>query len=299
MNSASVSRRSFLYGASAWTVASLSASLTPLRAEEPSVGFVQSLREIEKTTGGRLGVAFLDTRSQATLGYRMDERFPMCSTFKLLAVAALLSKVDAGREDLSRHVTLPADRLLPNSPMTKDHTREGMTLAQLCEAAVTMSDNTAANLILKCIGGPPGFTAYARSIGDTATRLDRIEPALNHVAPGDPRDTTTPAAMLATLKTLVLGTALAPASRERLVSWFEGCKTGDARLRAGVPKGWKVGDKTGTSDESTNDIAVFWPPDRPPIVMTAYLTGVKSASDDQRNAAIASVGRAVAETLAK
>jgi beta-lactamase class A len=173
-----------------------------------------------------------------------------------------------------------------------------MTLAELCDAAVTLSDNTAGNLLLAAIGGPAGLTAYLRSLGDKVTRLDRIEPFLNDVAPGDRRDTTSPAAVAMTLRQLVLGDALSPDSRARLTGWLVGCKTGDDRLRAGLPAGWRVGDKTGTGPHGdTNDIAVLWPPGRPPLVVTTYLSE-SSAPPERRNAALATVGRAVAQFVA-
>jgi len=162
---------------------------------------------------------------------------------------------------------------------------------------VTVSDNTVANLLLKEIGGPAAFTAFARSLGDEVTRLDRWEPELNESRLGDARDTTSPDAMLGDLQDLVLGQALSPPSRETLTGWLVGCKTGDARLRAGVPKDWRVGDKTGTGARgSTNDIAVMWPPGRAPILVTAYLTGA-TAPAEQRNATLAAVGRAVAASV--
>src|SRR5262245_19881348 len=172
-----------------------------------------------------------------------------------------------------------------------------MTLAELCEAAVTVSDNTAGNLLLASLGGPAGLTTFTRTLGDSVTRLDRIEPDLNEAAAGDPRDTTSPAAMLADLNALVLGTALSAGSRERLTAWLVGCRTGDKRLRAGLPQGWRVGDKTGTGENGTaNDVAVIWPPQRAPLVLTVYLTGA-SASAAERDATHAAVARAVAAAL--
>jgi beta-lactamase class A len=169
-----------------------------------------------------------------------------------------------------------------------------MTLGEICAAAVDYSDNTAANLILTNIGGPGGFTQFARSIGDPVTRLDRIETALNESLPNDPRDTTTPSAMVANLNSLLLGSALSPASRDQLTQWLLANTTGGTRLRAGVPATWRVGDKTGTGDQgSTNDIGILWPPNAKPILVCAYLTGTK-ASADERNATIAAIGRAVA-----
>ncbi|GJE17396.1 Beta-lactamase OXY-2 [Methylobacterium marchantiae] len=172
-----------------------------------------------------------------------------------------------------------------------------MTIAELCEAAVTLSDNTAANLLLGTMGGSAGLTAQIRAFGDATSRLDRTEPDLNEAIPGDSRDTTTPLAMAETLRRLVIGDALSPASRALLTAWLVGCRTGDARLRAGLPKEWRVGDKTGSGEHDTaNDVAVIWPPRRPPLVLTVYLTEAKT-SPEARSATIAAVGRAVAASV--
>ena len=253
-----------------------------------------AMAKIEAESGGRLGVAVLDTGTGALTGHRIDERFPMCSTFKTLAAAAILSRVDAGKEQLARRIAVEQKDILSYAPITKQHVGKDMTVAELCEAAVTLSDNTAANLLLASLGGPSAITAYARSLGDDITRLDRIEPELNEATPGDPRDTTTPAAMAKNLKLLATGTVLSAASRDQLIAWLFGCKTGDAKLRAGLPKSWRVGDKTGSGDHgSSNDAAVIWPEGKPPVIVTSYLTET-AAPDDKRNAAHAAVGRAVA-----
>jgi beta-lactamase class A len=253
---------------------------------------------IERESGGRLGVAVLDTGSGAGSQHRADERFPICSTFKLLAAAAILARVDAGRENLDRVVAYGPKDILSYAPVTSAHVSEGgMSIADLCEAAITVSDNTAANLLLAALGGPAGITAYARSIGDDLTRLDRFEPDLNEALPDDPRDTTSPAAMLADIKRLVLGDALSAASRKRLTGWLLGNKTGGTRLRARLDKNWRVGDKTGSGERGTaNDVGVIWPPDRDPVIASVYLTG-SSGDGDQRSAAIAAVGEAVGKAL--
>ena len=218
----------------------------------------------------------------------------MCSTFKLLACGAVLARVDAGRESLDRRILVNAGDLVAYSPVTEKRVgKEGMTLTEICEAAITLSDNTAGNLLLANLGGPGGVTAYARSIGDRVTRLDRIETSLNQATPGDSRDTTSPAAMAANLHALVLGRALSSRSRNQLTAWLVASKTGNARLRAGLPKNWRVGDKTGAGEQgTTNDVAVIWPPDRNPLIVCAYLTDAK-ADSDRRNVTIAAVARAV------
>jgi beta-lactamase class A len=248
---------------------------------------------IELVCGGRLGVAVLDTATRALTGLHADDRFPMCSTFKLLASAAVLQKVDRGREKLERLIAVESADVVPDSSFIKGPVSGGMTLAELCQAAMTYSDNTAGNLILSSIGGPQGVTAFARSIGDNVTRLDRDEPTLNEAMPGDPRDTTSPAAMLENIEKLVLGDVLSMSSKEQLTKWLDGNKTGDARLRAGLPKDWRCGDKTGSGEHgTTNDVGVVWPPNGKPIVVTVYLTET-SAPPEKRNATLAAIGRAI------
>jgi beta-lactamase class A len=267
-------------------------------AEGSSPALGAALAKIESESGGRLGVAVLDAGSGALAGHRIDERFPMCSTFKALAAAAILVRVDAGKEQLSRRIRVEQKDILSYAPVTKQHAGQDMSIAELCDAAVTLSDNTAANLLLASMGGPSVITELARSLGDDLTRLDRIETELNEGTPGDPRDTTTPAAMAKNLKALTLGTALSAASRDQLIAWLVGCKTGDAKIRAGLPKGWRVGDKTGSGGHgSSNDVAVIWPEGRAPVIVASYLTET-TGTDDQRNAAHAAVGRAVAAALA-
>jgi beta-lactamase class A len=259
-----------------------------------------ALAEIETRSGGRLGVALLDTGTGERFSYREDELFPMCSTFKVLAAGAVLAQVDAGQAQLGQRIRYTAADLVEYSPITKPRADgDGMSLAELCAAAIDYSDNTAGNMLLRQIGGPAGLTRFARSLGDPVTRLDRVETELNESLPGDPRDTTTPAAMLSDLQKLAIGDALSAASRDQLVAWLEANTTGGARIRAGLPGGWRVGDKTGSGDRgSTNDIAVIWPPGRKPALVTAYLTAT-SAPPDARNEAHAAVGRLVAQALTR
>ena len=258
--------------------------------------WTDTLADIERTAQGRLGVAMLDTGSGLALGWRQDERFAMASTFKAVLAGWMLALVDQGRERLDARVHYAKADVVAYSPVSGARAGDGggLTVGELCAATVSLSDNTAANVLLARHGGPAAFTAFVRSLGDQVTRLDRTEPALNEAAVGDPRDTTTPQAMLQTLQKLVLGDALTPTSRAWLQRWLVETSTGDKRLRAGVP-GWKVGDKTGTASDSgtANDIAVLWPPGGgAPVVVTCYLTRSK-ASPEQRDAAIAQVARAV------
>jgi beta-lactamase class A len=258
----------------------------------------ERLRGLEDKVGGRLGVATLDTTSGTRLDQRANEPFPMCSTFKFLAAAAVLARVDRKEDRLERLVPFSKADLLEYAPVAKARVAEGaMTLADLCDAAITVSDNTAGNLLLSTIGGPAGLTAYVRSLGDVATRLDRTEPTLNEATPGDRRDTTSPSAMLQNLRTLLLGDALSRQSRDRLTAWLVANKTGNALLRAGLPPGWKVGDKTGRGNYgTTNDIAIIWPPNRRPILVAAYLTETTSAPP-ARDAMLADVARIVAASI--
>src|SRR5262249_32710468 len=238
------------------------------------------------------------TGSGAFVGQRVDERFPMCSTFKLLAAAAVLKRVDEGTEKLDRRVKFTTSDIVINSPVTKGRGGgEGMSVGDLCAAAMTVSDNPAANLILASLGGPQALNDYARSLGDAVTRLDRVEPDLNEALPDDPRDTTTPAAMLKNIQALVLGDALFERSKEQLISSLVGNKTGDARLRARLPAGWRVGGKTGSGEHgTTNDVGVAWPPQSAPVLIGVYLTGT-AANGEARNRTIAAVGSAIADRL--
>jgi beta-lactamase class A len=260
----------------------------------------RKLAHIEGDLGGRLGVAAQRLGGGPLLGHRADERFKMCSTFKLMLAAAILARVDAGAERLFRRIPYGRADLLSYAPTTTAHVGEGgMTVAGLCEAAVTLSDNTAANLLLASLGGPPAFTAFARRLGDRVTRLDRNEPTLNTTGPGDPRDTTSPAAMMRNLGRLAFGRTLSAPSRAQLIAWMVATHTGDHRLRAGIPASARIGDKTGTNgdDGTGNDIAIVWPARGPPILISAYATG-SSAPGPRVDAALAAVGRVVFEALA-
>ncbi|WP_233383989.1 class A beta-lactamase [Methylobacterium sp. C25] len=253
---------------------------------------------IEGATGGRLGIAVREPASGRTLAYRADERFPLCSTFKLLAAAAILARVDGGQERLDRRIAYAASDLVDYSPTTKARLTEGaMPLADLCEAAITLSDNTAGNLMLGQIGGPSGLTRFLREQGDPVTRLDRTEPSLNEALPGDPRDTTSPNAMVSNLERFVLGRALSAASRANLEGWLLANRTGATRLRAGLPPDWRVADKTGTGERGTaNDAGILLPPDGAPILAAIYLTE-STCSPAERNDSIAQVARIIADNL--
>jgi beta-lactamase class A len=252
----------------------------------------------EARLGGRMGIAALDTGSGKRLDYRAEERFPMCSTFKFLAAAAVLKRVDEKGDQLDRFVSYDAKDILEYAPITKAHLKEGgMTLGALCEAAIAQSDNTAGNLLLDAVGGPEGVTNFARSLGDQLTRLDRKEPDLNSAIPGDDRDTTTPGSMLADMTRILTGDVLSRSSRRQLEDWLQRNKTGAAMIRAGVPTNWIIGNKTGRgANGATNDIAIMRPPDRAPVLLAIYSVGSTESAND-RAAAIAEVAKIAAESL--
>ena len=253
----------------------------------------------ETHTGGRIGLTVHDTATGRRFSHRGDERFPMASTFKALLVAAMLERVDQGKDRLDRAIAIARRDIIANSPTSEKHVGGTATIAELAKATIIYSDNTAANLLLPAVGGPAGFTAWLRRIGDPATRLDRIEPMMSEATPGDPRDTTTPNAVAATWENVLLGDILAPASRQQLTDWLIANTTGDTRLRAGLPKGWRVGDKTGTGDNGTvNDVAIAWPSRATPgpIFIASFING-GTAPSDTLYAAHAELARAIAAAL--
>jgi beta-lactamase class A len=236
----------------------------------------------------------VDTGSGEQLGHRADERFALCSTFKWVLVAAVLAQVDRGQVAMGERVPYGASDLLDYAPTARAHVADGfMTVEALAKAAIANSDNTAANLLLTKIDGPLGLTLFARRLGDAVTRLDRNEPTLNENVRGDVRDTTSPRAMANLMRRVLCGDVLSKASRDRLTAWLNACETGTARLRAGVPADWSVGDKTGTGQRgAVNDVAFVVPPGRAPIVVAAYLSDSDSPLD-ALNAAHAEISRIV------
>ena len=255
-------------------------------------------RAEEAALGARVGAAVIDTRTGERWGWRADERFPLISTHKAYACAALLTKVDAGEASLDKRVLILPTDIVPYSPVTETKLApQTMSLAELCAAAIGVSDNTAGNEVLAAIGGPPGLTGYFRTLGDATSQLDRNEPDLNEALPGDPRDTTTPANAAADLDKLILGDALKPTSRERLKQWMFDDKVSAPLLRAAFPADWRVADKTGAGSRGARAIvAVIYPPDRAPLVAAVYLTET-TAPLDARNAAIRRIGEALKAAL--
>lgn len=271
-----------------------------LQADESS-GKVGSFVDLEQQhTGSRIGVMAVDVSTNRRVEYRGDERFIMCSTFKVLAVAAVLKRVDEKKEKLDRFVRYGEAQLLEYAPVTRAHVKEGgMSLEALCAAAISQSDNTAANLLLETIGGPTGVTDFARSLGDEFTRLDRIEPELNRATPGDDRDTTTPAAMGKDLQRLLISDVLSQESRARLEGWMVANETGSKMIRASVPTDWQVGDKTGRSgDGASNDIAILRPPSGGPLVLAIYLNAPNESAEG-RDILVAETAKVALELLKK
>jgi beta-lactamase class A len=234
-------------------------------------------RALERTHSARLGVYAWDTATGSAVLHRADELFPMCSTFKTAAVAAVLRDLDRDGEFLASRIRYTESDVARSgyAPVTglPENVARGMTVSDLCAAAIAHSDNTAANLLLRALGGPHAVTRFCRSLGDGVTRLDRWEPDLNSAEPGRVTDTTGPRAIGRTYARLVLGEALPHADRARLTEWLRSNATGDRRLRAGLPKGWTVAEKTGTGSYGTaNDVGVAWPSDGSPPVVMAVLT---------------------------
>lgn len=289
-----IDRRLFL-------LASGGALLGGVAPQARSAGIRPDLAAIEARLGpgGRLGVAALDTGSGRRIAHRSGERFALCSTFKLALAAAILAETDRGARSLADEISFGAADLTDYAPVVRANLARGhLTIEALCTAIVELSDNAAANLLLRLLGGPPGLTAFFRSLGDPLSRLDRYEEALGSNLPGDARDTTSPAAMLGTMQRLLLGDVLSPASRARLLGWMEGATTGLQRLRAGLPAGWRAGDKTGNgANGAANDLAIAWPPGRSPILVASYLSG-GAADAAARDAVHADAARAVAAAFA-
>lgn len=288
----SLSRRDLLVTAAGFLLAP---ALPRAQSDDPA----RALQALEARAGGRLGVCILDTATKRITGHRLDERFAMCSTFKLPLAAVILREADKGRLKLTDVVSYSQKDLLSYAPVTSEHLKEGgMTIGALAEAAQMTSDNTAANLLLSRIGGPSGFTARLREMGDQHTRLDRTEPMLNLVVPGDERDTTTPRAMAQAMAAFLTADVLTRSSRDLLIDWMVKTRTGDKRIRAGLPKDWRAGDKTGTANadamtDKVNDVAIAFPPGRGALVITAFYDSDRRSKDisDADQAVLAEVGR--------
>ena len=286
-----------------WLLAPLLVTLlarTAPAADNPKESGNDNFAQLETRTKSRIGVSAIDLSTNRRVDYRADERFLMCSTFKVLAAAAVLKRVDENKEKLDRFVKYGEAQLLEYAPVTRAHVKEGgMTLEALGAAAIEQSDNTAANLLLEAIGGPEKVTELARSLGDKFTRLDQTEPELNVARPGKDDNTTTPAAMCADLQRLLTSDFLSVASRTKLEGWMRQNQTGAMLIRAALPADWQVGDKTGRSgDGATNDIAIVRPPNGGPLFLAIY-TVDPSEDQEARNKLVAEAARIAIDALKK
>ncbi|MET9957337.1 class A beta-lactamase [Streptomyces sp. NPDC006339] len=258
--------------------------------------YADELRELERRYDARLGVYAIDTGGGREVAHNADQRFAFASTFKALAAAAVLRRYSLdGMDEVIRY---SREDLIAHSPVTEKRLATGMTLRELCDAAVRFSDNTAANLLFDALGGPEGLEKALAEVGDRVTRVEDREPELNRWSPGAVRNTTTPRAFAGDLRAFVLGDALAQEERAQLTTWLRTNRTGDALIRAGVPEGWVVGDKTGTGGVHgiRNDIAVVWPPGAAPLVM-AIMSSRSGKDDEHDDRLIAETAAVVARTL--
>lgn len=291
-------RRKFLWVSGCAVAATSVAAAAPRNVASGRFGpeFRKAVLAVEQASGGRLGLAVIDTGSGERFGWRADERFPMCSTFKFALAALILKQVERKRETLARQIPVAQADIVSNSPFSDKRVGGSASVAELCHATIAVSDNSAANLLLRTIGGPAGFTKWLRSAGDPATRLDRWETEMSEAKPGDVRDTTTPVAMAGLAQRLALGNALAPAGRAQLTDWMKATRTSGNSLRAGLPAGWTVADKTGSGGYGTDNlVAVIWPPRRAPLVVASYITG-STLEFDKRRPLHAEIGRAIVAT---
>lgn len=292
-------RRAFLAGL---TVLPL-AGCDPKTAGKVAAGvdFAAAMLDITKRHGGRIGVSAIDAGSGGRLSVSSQERFGMMSVFKWILAAAVLARVDKGELKLDQVVRYGRKDLVGWSPVTEKKVKDGkMAVGDLCAATVSKSDNAAANLLLPLVGGPEGLTKWIRSLGDAVTRCDRKEPELNTVADGDPRDTTTPEAMTQLLQIVFTGAALEAASIKQLRTWMEATSTGDKRIRAGVPSGWTVADKTGTANGAVNDVAVIWPKSEMtegPIFLSIFTVG-GGLEPEAKEQVVADIARLVCDVFA-
>lgn len=266
-------------------------------AATPPAPVLEKIQELERVSGGRLGVALVDWRGRILVSWRGGERFAMCSTFKAPMAAWVLAAAERHEISLDRAVPFGAADLLDYAPVVRMHMESGvLSVAELARAAVTVSDNSAANLLLGQLGGPARLTSFIRRQGDRVTRLDRTEPTLNSNEEGDPRDTTSPDAMARLMRRLLSG-ALNPASTARLRGWLEESSTGDKRIRAGLPERWRVGDKTGTCGNAWNDVAVIRTPKGHDYLLAVYLDRATVGSS-RADGIIADVAKLLAPRMA-
>ncbi|MFM9276530.1 class A beta-lactamase [Paenibacillus jiagnxiensis] len=280
---------------SADTVSQSAGASNPAPEKDTSNELNSAFEQLESKFEARLGVYALDTGTGKEIAYRGDERFAYASTFKALAAGSILRQ--ASGNDLDKVIKYSKDDLVTYSPITEQHVDTGMTLSEICDAALRFSDNTAGNLLLKELGGPEGFEKAMREIGDTVIMPERYETELNEAVPGDTRDTSTPKALVQSLKVLAVDDSMPADKQELLINWMKGNTTGDELIRAGVPEGWEVGDKTGAASYGTrNDLAIVWPPDREPIII-AVLSSRDTQDAKYDNELIAQAAKTALEAL--
>ncbi|WP_130947606.1 broad-spectrum class A beta-lactamase OKP-B-190 [Klebsiella quasipneumoniae] len=257
---------------------------------------LEQIKISESQLAGRVGYVEMDLASGRTLAaWRASERFPLMSTFKVLLCGAVLARVDAGDEQLDRLIHYRQQDLVDYSPVSEKHLADGMTVGELCAAAITMSDNSAGNLLLKIVGGPAGLTAFLRQIGDNVTRLDRWETELNEALPGDVRDTTTPASMATTLRKLLTTPSLSARSQQQLLQWMVDDQVAGPLIRAVLPAGWFIADKTGAGERGSRGIVALLGPDgKAERIVVIYLRDT-AATMAERNQQIAGIGAALIE----
>ncbi len=254
--------------------------------KNPHSSLTATFRTLEKKYSGHLGIAAINTANNRVYAFNGNQRFPFCSTFKFMLVAAILNASQSDKGLLSKRIDYSNQTITSAgyTPETSKHIKTGMTVRALCKAAITLSDSGAANLLVQQLGGPQAVVNFSRSIGDKAFYLVRIEPNLNTAVPGDKRDTTTPLAMATSMREILLSNVLSDQNRKLLQQWLIDSKTGGARIRAGAPKSWLVGDKTGTGAYgSTNDIAILWPPHKRPMIFVIYFTTDNASSKANEN----------------
>lgn len=268
----------------------------PALANDPAQQLAATIARIEQDLDARIGLVIRDSGSDWSVSHRADERFLMASTFKTMLCGAVLNRVDAGEIDLAQPIAIKAEDILDYAPVTEKMVGNTMTVGDLCQAALDMSDNTATNLLIDRIGGPQGVTDFLRAIDDPISRVDRREPEVNTFTPGDPRDTTSPAAMVSTMEALLTGDALTPQSRAQLTNWMSMGGVTGALIRASTPAGWHVADRSGSADFNRNIVAMVTPPDRKPYFIAIFLSDAE-ADFATRNAAVIALSDAVMQVV--
>lgn len=254
-----------------------------------------NLSALEARHGGRIGLSA--SNGAARVHWRGAERFAYCSTFKLFLAAATLERVQRGQERLDRGVPITGKDMVSHAPVTGPAVGSSLTVERLCQGTVEISDNPAANILVREMGGLDAWREWYGAIGDEVTRVDRWETELNSAIPGDPRDTTAPQQAVTNLAIVLLGDRLSTAHRQLLEGWLIASPTGEGRIRAGVPAGWRVGHKTGTGETPVNDIGIVWPPSGAPILIAVYFTEAKTGSLKEREAVLAEATRRALQAL--